>query len=484
MHATKEKGGERTFARSAAEAKESAYAPRPPQAMGNRALRGLLSGNGHAVPPVQQSVVQRLAVPTGFGTFNSKLQDVNAAKGKGVDNMYGKKTAKNHEVAAPQHAANESASSQILSKAHSIPAQLAVGNRALGQLLQQKIRVRQVRPAKMDVGSRLPGTALPDRLKGSLESLSGMDLSSVRVHRNSDKPAELNALAYTQGRDIHLAPGQDEHLPHEAWHAVQQMQGRVNPTMQTRGVSLNDDAHLEREADHMGSKAATGGSSAAAGPSRSNHSAASPGVAQRKIKIAGLTEKKRKNFVAKINEGSALQYELTASGHLEQVDKKKSAKDEYSTQITKAIGEAQEVVINLVSKDDVRFIDSFAGGQVDYDDLKDMASNLFRLNFLHIIVERFSVADYEKNKAAAVFKGPHDKAVEAEERLMKSFFPKKTIKYKGADFNAASKKVDKAGNGSIDYEFDYTDVKQVYKQPIVGGVTKENIISSKIIIVK
>lgn len=391
--------------------------------------------------------------------------------------MYGNKTAKNHEGVGPQHSSSESAS-----KAHSIPTQLAIGNRALGQLLQPKIKIRAAGPAKIDTSSDR-GSALPDRLKGSLESLSGMDLSDVRVHRNSQKPAELNALAYTQGRDIHLGPSQDENLPHEAWHAVQQMQGRVRSTMQATGVAINDDAHLEREADHMGSKAATGRGSAAAGSARSSRSGGQD-VAQRKIKIAGLTEKKRKNFVAKINDGSALQYELTATDFLEQVDKKKSAKDEYSKQITKAIGEGQEVIINLVSKDDARFVDSFAGGQVDYDDMKDMPYNLFRLNFLHIIVERFNVADYEKNKATAGFNAPHDKAIEAEERLMKSFFPKKTIKFKSASFNAASKKVDAAGNGSIDYEFDFTDVKQVYKQPIVGGVTKENILSSKIIVVK
>jgi hypothetical protein len=82
-----------------------------------------------------------------------------------------------------------------------------------------------------------------------------MDVSDVQVHRNSDKPAQLNALAYAQGNDIHLAPGQDQHLPHEAWHVVQQRQGRVEPTMQMAGVGVNDDASLEEEADVMGARA-------------------------------------------------------------------------------------------------------------------------------------------------------------------------------------------------------------------------------------
>lgn len=99
-------------------------------------------------------------------------------------------------------------------------------------------------------------TGLPDQLKNGVESLSGMSLDHVKVHYNSDKPAQLNAHAYAQGSEIHVAPGQEQHLPHEAWHVVQQAQGRVRPTMQMKaGVSVNDDAGLEHEADVMGMKA-------------------------------------------------------------------------------------------------------------------------------------------------------------------------------------------------------------------------------------
>jgi len=83
-----------------------------------------------------------------------------------------------------------------------------------------------------------------------------MSLDDVNVHRNSDKPAQLQAHAYAQGTDIHLGAGQEKHLPHEAWHVVQQKQGRVQPTMQMKGmVNVNDDAGLEKEADVMGAKA-------------------------------------------------------------------------------------------------------------------------------------------------------------------------------------------------------------------------------------
>ena len=107
-------------------------------------------------------------------------------------------------------------------------------------------------------------SGLPDRLKAGLETLSGLAMDDVRVHYESSKPAQLGALAYAQGRDIHLAPGQQRHLPHEAWHVVQQAQGRVRPTLQlTGGVAASDDQGMEREADVMGTEAASGGAAAA-----------------------------------------------------------------------------------------------------------------------------------------------------------------------------------------------------------------------------
>ena len=102
-------------------------------------------------------------------------------------------------------------------------------------------------------------TGLPDNLKSGIESLSGMSMDSVQVHYNSSKPAQLNAHAYAQGTNIHVAPGQEKQLPHEAWHVVQQAQGRVRPTMQMKaGMPVNNDQGLEHEADVMGALAERG----------------------------------------------------------------------------------------------------------------------------------------------------------------------------------------------------------------------------------
>ena len=102
-------------------------------------------------------------------------------------------------------------------------------------------------------------TGMPDNLKAGIESLSGFSMDDVRVHYNSSKPATVQALAYTQGTDIHVAPGQEKHLPHEAWHVAQQMAGRVSPTTNINGMPVNDNAALEHEADVMGEKAMTQG---------------------------------------------------------------------------------------------------------------------------------------------------------------------------------------------------------------------------------
>lgn len=156
---------------------------------------------------------------------------------------------------------------------------------SFGQDAVQRQTARQeeeVSQKKASLASEpLNATGMPNQLKAGIESLSGMDLSDVRVHANSDKPAQLSALAYAQGNDIHLGPGQEQHLPHEAWHVVQQRQGRVQPTLQMAGVAVNDDAALEEEADAMGVKATTQLKSRDQGPEEGTFArlAQSPGAA-------------------------------------------------------------------------------------------------------------------------------------------------------------------------------------------------------------
>ncbi|GLR16684.1 eCIS core domain-containing protein [Portibacter lacus] len=97
-----------------------------------------------------------------------------------------------------------------------------------------------------------------------MEDSFGTSFSNVNIHENSSKATEAGALAYAQGNDVHFAPGQfkpntqsgQELIGHELTHVVQQREGRVKPTVQHKGMDVNDDPGLEKEADEMGAKVA------------------------------------------------------------------------------------------------------------------------------------------------------------------------------------------------------------------------------------
>ena len=106
---------------------------------------------------------------------------------------------------------------------------------------------------------------LPGDLQQKMQSSFNEDFSNVTVHQNSQKSVQLNALAFAQGNDIHFAPGQynpqslkgQELIGHELAHVQQQRQGRVAPTIQSKGLDVNTEPELEQEADHLGQVAAS-----------------------------------------------------------------------------------------------------------------------------------------------------------------------------------------------------------------------------------
>lgn len=141
-----------------------------------------------------------------------------------------------------------------IQKAASSNATSIIDSSSQRESLQRKADMANNATQRAEV-PRPNNTGMPDNLKSGIESLSGFSMDDVRVHYNSSKPATVQALAYTQGTDIHVAPGQEKHLPHEAWHVAQQMAGRVSPTTNINGMPVNDNAALEHEADVMGERA-------------------------------------------------------------------------------------------------------------------------------------------------------------------------------------------------------------------------------------
>jgi hypothetical protein len=103
------------------------------------------------------------------------------------------------------------------------------------------------------------------------------DFSNIKFIKNDETATQIKALAYTQGNDVHFAPGQynpgsqkgQELLGHELSHVVQQREGRVKPTNKQQssyakasevneGMPVNNEPALEKEADEQGRYAAQG----------------------------------------------------------------------------------------------------------------------------------------------------------------------------------------------------------------------------------
>ncbi|MEM7038765.1 MAG: DUF4157 domain-containing protein, partial [Bacteroidota bacterium] len=100
---------------------------------------------------------------------------------------------------------------------------------------------------------------LPRFLKDGISKLTGIDLGDVKVNYNAAEPAKFGARAFARGKEIFLGSGHEKDLAHEAWHIVQQSQGRVQPTGKMNGIGINDNPQLEQEADEMGAKAMQAG---------------------------------------------------------------------------------------------------------------------------------------------------------------------------------------------------------------------------------
>ena len=117
--------------------------------------------------------------------------------------------------------------------------------------------------ADTTVQQKMNNTGIPNEVKQKMEDSFGTDFSDVRVHPESSQAPEVGALAYTQGTDIHFAPGQfkpdtsagQQLLGHELAHVVQQAEGRVQPTTEIGGMAVNDNESLEHEADVLGAQA-------------------------------------------------------------------------------------------------------------------------------------------------------------------------------------------------------------------------------------
>ena len=133
--------------------------------------------------------------------------------------------------------------------------------------IQPKLMTDLGKQKKQDSG--VSSSKLPEEVQAKMENSFSQDFSGVNIHENSSSARNINAMAYTQGSDIHFAPGEyqpssqpgQELIGHELTHVVQQKQGRVGQgEVHGKGLEINMDPMLEKEADDAGKLASQGNS--------------------------------------------------------------------------------------------------------------------------------------------------------------------------------------------------------------------------------
>lgn len=218
----------------------------------------------HAAPDAfggsARQVAQRERLQAAFGPETAQRQAVRQAAPEEEEMLQGRR----HPAAGAPVQRDVAEDEEEALQGHRIAGTPALQRDGLDEEEPLQGRVAGApQPVAPQAGPGMAAGGLPPALQAGIERLSGLDISDVRVHAGSSAPARVGAHAFAQGPHIHLAPGQDAHLPHEAWHVVQQRQGRVLSTRQVNGVPVNDDPALEAEADVMGDRANRPG---AAGP--------------------------------------------------------------------------------------------------------------------------------------------------------------------------------------------------------------------------
>lgn len=108
--------------------------------------------------------------------------------------------------------------------------------------------------------------SLDSTVQAKMEQSFQTDFSGVQVTPNSSEASAMGAQAFTQGDQVHFAPGMyspgteqgQSLIGHELTHVVQQKKGHVASTGSVNGQSVNTDSTLEQEADTLGMKASQG----------------------------------------------------------------------------------------------------------------------------------------------------------------------------------------------------------------------------------
>ena len=184
-------------------------------------------------------------------------------------------------------------------------------------------KVKAIQP-KINLAPSGGGKSMPEPVQQKMEGAFGADFSGVRIHEGPQAKA-INAIAYTQGSNIHFQPGKyqpdiqsgQELLGHELTHVIQQKAGRVDAP-QGKGIPINADSGLEAEADTLGAKAARG----------------------EQVLVAGVTTEIQRKYITRKADAEPMQ-----SKH-EPVQRQKGKKDQpiYAAKIGKTLEDKKDKV--------------------------------------------------------------------------------------------------------------------------------------------
>ena len=212
-------------------------------------------------------------------------------------------------------------------------------------------------------------TGLPENVKNNTESISGISLDDVKVNYNSNKPAQLNAHAYAEGSNIHVAPGQEKHIGHEAWHVVQQKQGRVKPTTEVGGIPINDNKSLESEADKMGqqtSKEDTSKNKVQLKEKSKGNSVAQLAIESQEAMTGGLTiaQRKAKLALAGLTDGPKILKKAGIFNEEEAQEAEKSVSDNAAEEAAEEAAVAEQEASNEILQDGEDSVQENEGSEI------------------------------------------------------------------------------------------------------------------------
>jgi len=167
--------------------------------------------------------------------------------------------------------ARREASGPEADKSSLIGLQQMVGNQAVQRMLAQRSGDGAFDLDEATAGrinqARGGGHSLDSTVQAQMSTAMGHDFSDVRVHTSAESDTlnqELNAKAFTTGRDIFFRQGEydpgsssgRELIGHELTHVVQQSTGRVGGSADGMTVNAPNDVY-EQEADAIARQAAS-----------------------------------------------------------------------------------------------------------------------------------------------------------------------------------------------------------------------------------